>query len=68
MTIKVFSIGLKGLEGYKVQVEVQMTPGTESMVIEIRACHHPKNVEICRQVDFKESSVESKISAGFFSI
>ena len=39
-----------------------------SVFIEIRACHHPKNVEICRQVDFKESSVESKISAGFFSI
>ncbi|MEK4886206.1 magnesium chelatase domain-containing protein [Bacillus sp. FSL W8-0223] len=33
MTIKVFSIGLKGLEGYKVQVEVQMTPGKESMII-----------------------------------
>jgi magnesium chelatase family protein len=33
LTIKVFSIGLKGLEGYKVQVEVQMTPGKESMII-----------------------------------
>ncbi|WP_153127254.1 YifB family Mg chelatase-like AAA ATPase [Peribacillus tepidiphilus] len=33
MTVKVSSIGLKGLEGYRVQVEVQVTPGTESMVI-----------------------------------
>jgi magnesium chelatase family protein len=33
LTIKVSSIGLKGLEGYRVQVEVQITPGTESMVI-----------------------------------
>ncbi|MBS4212695.1 YifB family Mg chelatase-like AAA ATPase [Neobacillus rhizophilus] len=33
MTVKVSSIGLKGLEGYLVQVEVRITPGTESMVI-----------------------------------
>ncbi|MCM3763918.1 YifB family Mg chelatase-like AAA ATPase [Neobacillus niacini] len=33
MTVKVSSIGLKGLEGYHVQVEVRITPGTESMVI-----------------------------------
>lgn len=33
MTIKAFSIGLKGLEGYLVQVEVRIKPGTESMVI-----------------------------------
>jgi magnesium chelatase family protein len=33
MTVKAFSIGLKGLEGYCVQVEVRIKPGTESMVI-----------------------------------
>ncbi|MCM3586988.1 YifB family Mg chelatase-like AAA ATPase [Mesobacillus maritimus] len=33
MTVKVSSIGLKGLEGYLVQVEVRITPGTESVVI-----------------------------------
>ena len=33
MTVKVLSIGLKGLEGYGVQVEVQVSKGTESMVI-----------------------------------
>jgi hypothetical protein len=33
MTVKVSSIGLKGLEGYVVQVEVRISPGTESMVI-----------------------------------
>ncbi|MCQ6280025.1 YifB family Mg chelatase-like AAA ATPase [Bacillus sp. EB600] len=33
MTEKVSSIGLKGLEGYRVQVEVRISPGTESMVI-----------------------------------
>ncbi|WP_251555094.1 YifB family Mg chelatase-like AAA ATPase [Neobacillus muris] len=33
MTVKVSSIGLKGLEGYCVQVEVRISPGTESMVI-----------------------------------
>ncbi|SEN89225.1 magnesium chelatase family protein [Mesobacillus persicus] len=33
MTVKVLSIGLKGLEGYRVQVEVDVSPGTESMVI-----------------------------------
>ncbi|WP_413378099.1 YifB family Mg chelatase-like AAA ATPase [Alkalihalobacillus sp. 1P02AB] len=33
MTANVFSIGLKGLEGYRVQVEVQVFRGTESMVI-----------------------------------
>ncbi|MFK2825561.1 YifB family Mg chelatase-like AAA ATPase [Bacillus sp. B190/17] len=33
MTVKVSSIGLKGLEGYRVQVEVQVSQGTESMVI-----------------------------------
>lgn len=33
MTVKISSIGLKGLEGYRVQVEVQMSPGVESMVI-----------------------------------
>lgn len=33
MTKKVSSIGLKGLEGYRVQVEVRISPGTESMVI-----------------------------------
>ncbi|WML41528.1 YifB family Mg chelatase-like AAA ATPase [Neobacillus sp. OS1-2] len=33
MTIKVTSVGLKGLEGYRVQVEVKIKTGTESMVI-----------------------------------
>ncbi len=33
MTTKVSSIGLKGLEGYRVQVEVHVTIGTKSMVI-----------------------------------
>lgn len=33
MTVKISSIGLKGLEGYRIQVEVQITPGMESMVI-----------------------------------
>jgi magnesium chelatase family protein len=33
MTVKVPSIGLKGLEGYLVQVEVRIKPGTESVVI-----------------------------------
>ncbi|WML58631.1 YifB family Mg chelatase-like AAA ATPase [Neobacillus sp. PS2-9] len=33
MTVKVSSIGLKGLEGYRVQVEVKIKSGTESMVI-----------------------------------
>jgi len=33
LTVKISSIGLKGLEGYLVQVEVQISQGTESMVI-----------------------------------
>jgi magnesium chelatase family protein len=33
VTVKFSSIGLKGLEGYRVQVEVRISPGTESMVI-----------------------------------
>lgn len=33
MTVKVTSIGLKGLEGYRVQVEVKISPGTESVII-----------------------------------
>ncbi|SEN89360.1 magnesium chelatase family protein [Mesobacillus persicus] len=33
MTVKVSSVGLKGLEGYRVQVEVRISPGTESMII-----------------------------------
>ncbi|MFZ7942515.1 YifB family Mg chelatase-like AAA ATPase [Neobacillus sp. 19] len=33
MTKKVTSIGLKGMEGYRVQVEVRIRQGTESMVI-----------------------------------
>jgi magnesium chelatase family protein len=33
MSTKVTSIGLKGLEGYRVQVEVQVKPGLESIVI-----------------------------------
>ncbi|WP_374933954.1 magnesium chelatase domain-containing protein [Neobacillus driksii] len=33
MTVNVFSIGLKGLEGYRVQVQVRISPGKESMVV-----------------------------------
>lgn len=33
MTVKISSVGLKGLEGYRVQVEVQISQGTESMII-----------------------------------
>lgn len=33
MIVKVMSIGLRGLEGYRVQVEVQASSGIESMVI-----------------------------------
>lgn len=33
MTVKVSSIGLRGLEGYRVQAEVQISPGMTSMVI-----------------------------------
>lgn len=33
MTVKISSIGLKGLEGYVVQVEVHVSKGKESMVI-----------------------------------
>lgn len=33
MSAKVNSIGLKGLEGYRVQVEVQVTEGIESVII-----------------------------------
>jgi magnesium chelatase family protein len=33
LTVKVLSVGLKGLEGYRVQVEVQEMPGIASMVI-----------------------------------
>ncbi|MFJ7727891.1 magnesium chelatase domain-containing protein [Neobacillus sp. NPDC097160] len=33
MAVKAFSIGLKGLEGYLVQADVRIKPGTESMVI-----------------------------------
>ena len=33
LIVKVSSIGLKGLEGYRVQVEVHASRGTESMVI-----------------------------------
>ncbi|GAA2717869.1 hypothetical protein GCM10009865_53050 [Aeromicrobium ponti] len=33
MTVKVSCIGLKGLEGYRVQAEVQISPGMNSMVI-----------------------------------
>ncbi len=33
MTVKISSIGLKGLEGYRVQVQVQASKGKESMVI-----------------------------------
>lgn len=33
MTVKVSCIGLKGLDGYRVQVEVQASPGMESVVI-----------------------------------
>ncbi|MFS0774838.1 YifB family Mg chelatase-like AAA ATPase [Neobacillus sp. 3P2-tot-E-2] len=33
MTVNVSSIGLKGLEGYRVHVQVRISPGKESMVI-----------------------------------
>jgi magnesium chelatase family protein len=33
MTVKIPSIGLRGLEGYRVQVQVQVVEGKESMVI-----------------------------------
>lgn len=33
LTVKISSVGLRGLEGYRVQVEVQVRPGVESMVI-----------------------------------
>ncbi|MDR6121175.1 putative ATPase with chaperone activity [Bacillus sp. SLBN-46] len=33
MTVQVTSIGLKGLEGYRVQVEVQVKEGMESIII-----------------------------------
>ncbi|OKO87721.1 MG(2+) CHELATASE FAMILY PROTEIN / ComM-related protein [Geobacillus proteiniphilus] len=33
MTVKILSIGLRGLEGYRVQVEVQEVPGIAAMVI-----------------------------------
>jgi magnesium chelatase family protein len=33
MTVKVSSIGLKGLEGYRVKAEVRISPGTESVII-----------------------------------
>ncbi|MCU1807110.1 YifB family Mg chelatase-like AAA ATPase [Cytobacillus firmus] len=33
MTVKISSIGLKGLEGYRVQVQVHVTEGKDSMVI-----------------------------------
>ena len=33
MTVKISSIGLKGLEGYRVQVQVHVFEGKESMVI-----------------------------------
>lgn len=33
MTVKISSIGLKGLEGYRVQVQVNVSDGKESMVI-----------------------------------
>jgi magnesium chelatase family protein len=33
VTSKVTSVGLKGLEGYKVSVEVRVMQGTESFVI-----------------------------------
>lgn len=33
MTVKVTSVGLKGLEGYHVQVEIRISHATESMVI-----------------------------------
>jgi magnesium chelatase family protein len=33
MTVKIPSIGLKGLEGYCVQVQVKVVEGKESMVI-----------------------------------
>ncbi|PGT89030.1 MULTISPECIES: magnesium chelatase domain-containing protein [Bacillaceae] len=33
MSSKVTSIGLKGLEGYRIQVEVQVKEGLETMII-----------------------------------
>jgi magnesium chelatase family protein len=33
LTVKISSIGLQGLEGYRVQVQVQVVEGKESMVI-----------------------------------
>jgi magnesium chelatase family protein len=33
LTVKISSIGLKGLEGYRVQVQVHVTEGKESMVV-----------------------------------
>jgi magnesium chelatase family protein len=33
MTVKISSIGLKGMEGYQVQVQVKISTATESMVI-----------------------------------
>jgi magnesium chelatase family protein len=33
MSCKVASIGLKGLEGYRVQVQVQVIEGMESIVV-----------------------------------
>lgn len=33
LTVKISSVGLRGLEGYRMQVEVQVRPGVESMVI-----------------------------------
>ena len=33
MTVKVLSIGLRGLEGYRVQVEVQVSPGIGSSMV-----------------------------------
>ncbi|MFC5734310.1 magnesium chelatase domain-containing protein [Cytobacillus gottheilii] len=33
MTTKISSVGLRGLEGYHVQVEVQMSPGIGNMII-----------------------------------
>ncbi len=33
MSYKVTSIGLKGLEGYRVQVQVQVVEGIESIVV-----------------------------------
>ncbi|WP_235991859.1 hypothetical protein [Metabacillus schmidteae] len=33
MTVKVTSIGLKGLEGYRVQVEVRISTNTETCIV-----------------------------------